>query len=128
MKKLIIVIVALAVGSSAQNKPTQTVPSPSANTVTFPTSSAPTIPNDAMFALGQQSVQLQSIAGRLDKMEPDISSLKHDVDKILVVYDMVLFSVGAIFTIVASYVVVRLIKKFWPEPSPPAPPTLAMKG
>jgi hypothetical protein len=75
-----------------------------------------------MFALGQQSIQLQSISVRLDKMEPDISSLKHDVDRLVIVYDVVVYSTGLIFSIVASYVIVRLIRKFWPEPPSSMPP------
>ena len=118
MKKCVIVLVFVyaTLLASGQNKPTQ-------STVTFPTATAPTIPSDAMFALGQQSIQLQSISGRLDKMEPDISSLKHDVDRLLIVYEVMVYSAGLIFSIVASYVIVRLIRKVWPEHPSSVPPS-----
>ncbi len=73
-----------------------------------------------MFALGQQSIQLQAISSRLEKMEPDIAQTRRDVDKLLLMYNVVVFSIGLVFSIVASYIVVRLIKKLWPEP--PGPP------
>jgi hypothetical protein len=118
MKKYVIVLVLVyaALLASGQNKPIQSA-------VTFPTATAPTIPSDAMFALGQQSIQLQSISGRLDKMEPDISSLKHDVDRLLIVYEVMVYSAGLIFSIVASYVIVRLIRKVWPEHPSSVPPS-----
>jgi hypothetical protein len=121
MNKLIILLVSVfaSVLVNAQIKPNQS--GSVQNPVTFPTTTAPTIPSDAMFALGQQSIQLQSISIRLDKMEPDISSLKHDVDKLLIVYDVVVYSTGLIFSIVASYVIVRVIRRVWPEP--PSPPS-----
>jgi hypothetical protein len=87
--------------------------------VAMPGPSTPTVPTDAMFALGQQSIQLQAIAAKLEKIEPDVAQERRDVDKLLLMYNMFAYSIGAIFTIVASYVLVRLIKKFWPEPPPP---------
>jgi hypothetical protein len=91
--------------------------------VTMPGPPTPTIPTDAMFALGQQSIQLQAISAKLEKMEPDVAQERRDVDRLLFVYNMFAYSIGLVLSIVASYVLVRLIKKFWPEPpSPSLPP------
>lgn len=87
--------------------------------VSMPGPATPTVPGDAMFALGQQSIQLQAISSRLEKMEPDIAQTRRDVDKLLLMYNVVVYSIGAIFTVVASYIVLRMVKKFWPEPPPP---------
>ena len=91
--------------------------------VTMPSPPTPTIPSDAMFALGQQSIQLQAISAKLEKMEPDVSQERRDIDRLLFVYNMFSYSIGLIISIVASYVLVRLIKKFWPEP-PTSSPTV----
>jgi hypothetical protein len=125
MKHNFVLVIALltliSVADSAQEKKQETT-----SHVTMPSPATPTIPSDAMFALGQQSIQLQAISARLDKMEPDISQTKRDVDRLLMLYNAFLFFIATVFTVAASYVVVRLIKKFWPEPPPPpAVPTVS---
>jgi hypothetical protein len=113
---LLALMVLMPVRTTGQEKKPETT-----THVTLPGPSTPTVPADTMFALGQQSIQLQTISAKLDKMEPDVAQERRDVDRLLFVYNMFAYGLVLIISIVASYVLVRLIKKFWPEPQPPAP-------
>ena len=57
-----------------ENKP----PSP----INILTPTTPTISNDTMYALGQQSSQLTSISGRLEKIETKLDSCRDDITRI----------------------------------------------
>jgi len=57
----------------------QAVKKNQAASVNFPMPASPTIPQDAMFALGQQSGKIDAIAGRLDRIEQDVRDIGKDV-------------------------------------------------
>jgi hypothetical protein len=59
-----------------QTKPSQP------NGISFPTPSSPTIPQDALFALGQQSGRLDAMNERLRSIENDLKEVGKDVTRI----------------------------------------------
>ena len=87
----------------------------SAQKLSVPT--APTIPPDAMYALGQQSGQLTSISGRLGKIEDKLDGCSQDITRINTIGGLVLLFVTIFWGPIA---VERWKTVFSKTPTPPA--------
>jgi hypothetical protein len=86
-------------------------PKPDATKITIPTPASPTIPNDAMFALGAQSGQLNSISGRMEKIETKLDGLQNDMTRINTIGGLLLIVVTAILAPIAVYRIQKRMEK-----------------
>jgi len=75
--------------------------------ITLPTPPAPTIPVDAMFAIGQQSGKIDDMSKRLGSIETDIKNISKDVGS-LNIYAKIL---GMILVLIVAPLVYEGIKR-----------------
>ncbi len=81
---------------------------PQADKVSIPPA-PPTVPPNAMYALGQQSGQLTAISAQLNKIDKDVDKLQEDVTRINTVG-------GLLLLFVVPIVVYRIQRRFAKQP------------
>jgi hypothetical protein len=79
--------------------------------VTIPAPPSPTIPNDAMFALGAQSGQLSSISARMDKIDTKLDGLQIDMTRINTIGGLLLLGITGILIPVIVYRIQKRMEK-----------------
>lgn len=83
--------------------------------VSFPTPISPTIPHDALFALGQQSGKIDAIAERLNRIEQDVKDISKDVFWMRTI----MLIVGGALTLIIAPIIVAQVNR-WIEKKQPA--------
>ena len=76
--------------------------------VQIPPPGSPTIPMDAMFALGQQSGRLDGIDKRLGSIEVDVKDIGRDVSRI----NFIAWVFGAALTLIIAPIVVTQVNRW----------------
>ena len=76
--------------------------------VTFPTPSSPTVPQEAMFALGQQSGKLDAMSERLGRLEQDVKDIGKDVSWM----KTIMLIIGGVLTLVVAPIIVAQVT-YW---------------
>ncbi len=82
------------------------------NQITVPTPESPTVSIDVAYALGQQSVQLTTISGRLEKLEDKLEDFHEDIVRMNTVgLFLVLLMTAIVGPIIVEWVRQRLSRR-----------------
>jgi hypothetical protein len=82
MRILSLTMLFLLFSSNTHARTPQDAPANSQQKITIPSSSGGTIPQDAMFALGQQSGKIDDMSKRLDNIERDVKEISSDTGRL----------------------------------------------
>jgi hypothetical protein len=107
LRSLVLLLAIVAATVFAQNK--------NSTGVQIPAPASPTIPADAMFALGQQSGRLDGIDKRLGGIETDVKDIGKDVSRI----NVVMWIVGGIVTLFVAPIIVARVTQWINTHGPP---------
>jgi len=95
---------------------TQTTQPQSQQRITIPPVAGATIPQDAMYALGQQSGKIDDMSKRIDEIQTDVKNIGADVQKL----DVYASIFGAILLVIVAPLVFEGIRRWLFKPSHPA--------
>ena len=112
MSRLAVALLLIISSAIAQDR------SKSSTGIIIPTPPSPTIPGEAMFALGQQSGRLDGIDKRLGIIETDVKDIGKDVSRI----NVIMWIVGGFLTLIIAPIIVSRVNQFLAGRRPPTAP------